>query len=73
EQHRFEDNKFDSLQAAEDFFRRAGFVVDKEAEPNYAQLTSVKQMMRTATLEQLTDLQNTGKVHTTWRLKLAED
>lgn len=71
EQHQVEDNKFDSLQAAEDFFNRAGFVVDKEAEPNYAQLASVKEMMRTATVEQLTDLQNTGKIHTTWRLKLA--
>ena len=71
-QHKIEENKFESLQSAEIFFKQQGFIIDKEATPDYSKLNSVNYMLQSATQEQLLQLRNREKIHTTWRLKLSD-
>jgi O-methyltransferase involved in polyketide biosynthesis len=71
EQH-VEDKMFDSFEAAEAFFNKCGFEIDREAEVGYSALTAIPYVYKTATEEQLTELGETGKLHATWRLKVAE-
>jgi O-methyltransferase involved in polyketide biosynthesis len=70
EEHNIEENKFDSFEQAETFFNEQGFVIDKEAEPQYAQLSTIRYMMQSAAPEQLEDMGKRGKVQSTWRLRL---
>lgn len=72
-QHNIEENKFDSWQSAEAFFKTMGFVVDKEAEPDYTKLTALNYLFKSADEKQLRQLKSTGRIQTTWRLKLAHD
>jgi len=69
EEHNIEQNKFESFEAAEEFFKNEGFVIDKEAEPEYAQSASLKYLLESASQDQLKNLGKTGKIHATWRLK----
>jgi len=71
EQHHIEDNKFDSIAAAEQFFARMGFVVDKEAPADYSNISAVPYMLASATPEQLAQMRGSGRVQATWRLKVA--
>ena len=71
EQHKIEENKFDSFEAAGAFFNRNGFIIDQEAVRDNTKLTSVNYLLQNASPEQLQNLRRTGKVHATWRLKLA--
>ena len=71
-QHRIEDNKFDSFDAAKDIFRKAGFVIDKEAVIDYEKTIGIGYLFKYATLEQLAKGRKAGKVSATWRLKVAE-
>lgn len=73
EEHRVEENRFESLKAAEDFFKRMGFVIDKEAEVDFTKLSAFPEVMKYATPEGIQKMKEIGKIHTTWRLKLAED
>ena len=68
-----EDNKFESFAAASGFFRKMGFVIDKEADIDYTQLSSFPYLIKNATPEDMYRLKEVGKVHTTWRLRLADD
>lgn len=69
EQHRVEDNMFESFEEAEAFFKGEGLIIDKEAEPEYVQSGVLKYLMASATEEQLADMGKAGKIQTTWRLK----
>ena len=71
EQHKIEENKFESFEAAESFFNRNGFIIDKEATRDNTKLTTINSLLQNASTEQLQNLRRTGKVHATWRLKLA--
>lgn len=71
EEHRITEKMFDSFEAAAAFFNNAGFVVDKEAETDYAALSTLPYLMQSATAEQLTKLGGAGKLQATWRLRLA--
>jgi O-methyltransferase involved in polyketide biosynthesis len=71
EQHRIEDNKFDSFEAAEAFFKKAGFVVDKEARPDHLKLSSLQHLLKSMTEKQIAEMRNTPKFRATWRLKIA--
>lgn len=71
-QHNIEQNKFDSFEDAENFFNKAGFVIDKEAEPDYAKLTALPYFMQSATPGQMEKMRGVGKIHATWRLKLQD-
>jgi len=71
EQHRMEENKFESFKEAEAFFRRMGFIVDKEANIKRSKLSSLKYLLKSATLRQLYKISKAEKVQATWRLRLA--
>ena len=60
---------FESFEEAEAFFKGEGLIIDKEAEPEYAQSGVLKYLMASATEEQLADRGKAGKIQTTWRLK----
>jgi O-methyltransferase involved in polyketide biosynthesis len=73
EQHRIEDNKFGSFKEAEEFFKRMGFIIDKEAKIENSQLSSLKYLLQNATSEELTKMSKVGKIQSTWRLRIAKD
>jgi len=73
EQHNIEDNKFESFEYAEAFFREMGFVLDKEANMERVKLNSMKYFMKSATTEQLSEIHKSGKTHAIWRLRIAVD
>jgi len=66
EEHKLEEKKFTSFHDAEAFFNAAGFKLDKEAKPDYSQLTSLSQYLKTAGPQR----QGAHKVrqHATWLL-----
>ncbi len=71
EQHRTEDNKFESFKDAEAFFKKMGFTIDKEANVNRSGLSSMNYLLKSSTIRQLFKLRYAGKIQTTWRLKLS--
>ncbi len=71
EQHRIEDNKFDSFEAAREFFKNEGFIVDKEAEPDREKLSTLPYLIGSLTSGQLAKLSTSVKTQAAWRLKLA--
>lgn len=71
EQHNIEENKFDSLEAAAAFFRSEGFEIDKEATLDYSKSEFLKNFLASIPPEKLNGMQQTPKIHATWRLKLA--
>jgi O-methyltransferase involved in polyketide biosynthesis len=71
EQHHTEDNKFESFEEAEAFFRRMGFVIDKEANVSRSQLSSMKYFLKSTSLIQLFKLRKAGRIQATWRLRIA--
>jgi len=70
-QQRVDEKMFESFEDAEAFFKSEGFIMEKEAEPDYANSGSLKYLMASAAEEQLMNLGKAGKIHATWRLKLA--
>lgn len=73
DKHHVEENKFDTIEDAEDFFKNAGFVIDKEAEPDYSKVSTINKVLQSATQKQLDKLDKAGKIQTTWRLKIADE
>jgi O-methyltransferase involved in polyketide biosynthesis len=73
EQHNIEENRFESFEEAEIFFKRMGFVIDKEANIDRAQLSSIKYLPKNSTMDQLSKLKSAGKIQATWRLRIAVD
>jgi len=72
EEHRIEDNKFESFKEAEAFFKCMGFVIDKEAEMSYSALSTLKYFQENVTANQLDVIQKTGKIQATWRLRIED-
>jgi hypothetical protein len=70
-QHKVEENMFGTFEEANQLFAEAGLVLDKEAEPDYSNLSAGPHFMASATPELLQRLRAGGKVHATWRLKPA--
>ena len=70
EQQRIEDNMFDSFDIAENFFKEAGFIIDKKAEPDLTKLSSLKYLISNATESQLGELNTSTKIQATWCLKV---
>ena len=71
EQHRIEDNKFESFEEAETFFRQMGLVIDKEANVERSKLSSMKYFLKSTTIRQIFKMRKVGKIQATWRLKIA--
>ncbi len=72
EQHEIEKNRFESFEEAENFFKKMGFVIDKEAKVKRSKLSSFKYFMKCVSIKQLVNLRKAGKFQTTWRLKIAD-
>ncbi|WP_143310906.1 hypothetical protein [Chitinophaga vietnamensis] len=70
EQHRIEDNKFESVEAAASFFAAAGFEVDQKAERERHKLGSLTHLLSIADDAQLEQLRQHRRVQETWRLKV---
>ncbi|MEO8947897.1 MAG: class I SAM-dependent methyltransferase [Mucilaginibacter sp.] len=71
EQHKVHEQMFDSFEAAEQLFTKAGFVIDKQAETDYTQITAVGPMMNSANEEQLALIRKGGRIQATWRLRVS--
>jgi O-methyltransferase involved in polyketide biosynthesis len=69
EQQKTEDNSFESFIEAEMFFKEMGFVIDKEANVKYSEMSSFKYLVKSMTLLHLFKLKRSGKIQATWRLK----
>lgn len=72
EQHKIEENKFDSMEAATAFFKDNGLILDKEAQPDYTKLTVLPNLMKHASSEQLERIKKAGRMQFTWRLKISD-
>jgi len=70
EQHKIRDQMFDSFEAAEQFFNKAGFIVDKQAEPDYSQLSSIGYFLNNVSEQQREQGRKAGRIQATWRLKI---
>ena len=73
EKHSIEYNKFESFEEADAFFMRMGFIVDKEADVNSSEISSIKYFLKTMTKKQLIKIRNSDKIQATWRLRVADD
>lgn len=49
-----------------------GFVIDQEADVDYKALSSFPYVVKNATPEAINKMKASGKIHTTWRLRLAD-
>ncbi len=70
--HQIEEKRFNSFEEAESFFKKAGFVVDKEAQTDHTKLSSLKYLLENTSTEELQNLRSSGKVQATWRLKVSD-
>jgi O-methyltransferase involved in polyketide biosynthesis len=69
EQHNIEENKFDSYEAAEAFFKEQGFEVEKESVPDYSALSVMPKLMSVLPEEIRNSKEPPPKVQATWMLK----
>jgi hypothetical protein len=72
EQHNIEENKFESFEDAEQFFKNAGFVIDRVAKINPRKISSWKYLRKSLTLKHFLMLLKRPKIQATWRLRIAE-
>jgi O-methyltransferase involved in polyketide biosynthesis len=70
EQHNIENNKFDSYQAAEAFFKEQGFEIVKEATPNFMELSVLPHLRKTMPPEIRNSKTPPPKIQATWMLKV---
>jgi O-methyltransferase involved in polyketide biosynthesis len=70
EEHNIEDNKFDSYQVAETFFKEQGFEIVKEATPNFKELSVLPHLLNTMPLEIRNSKTPPPKIQATWMLKV---
>jgi O-methyltransferase involved in polyketide biosynthesis len=68
-QQNIESNSFDSIVETELFFKDMGFVIEKEADIKYSEMSSFKYFIRSLNLWQLLKIKKAGKVQATWCLK----
>lgn len=67
--HHVEENKFDSFEAAEQFFLEQGFKLVTKATSVWHQLSSLKYVHPEMLKKWMKQIQSTGKVRETWALK----
>ena len=69
DQHRIEENKFESFESAERFFKEAGFEKLREAKVDHSRLSALPHLIGAASAEQAEKLGSTGRIQATWMLK----
>lgn len=70
-EHNVDQKRFESFEAAEEFFKRMGFIKDKVAKINRSKLTSLPYLIKNLSFWKLLKLRR-AKIQATWRLKVAE-
>ncbi|HEY4155162.1 MAG TPA: hypothetical protein VGM24_07035, partial [Puia sp.] len=60
---------FESFEAAESFFKNAGFKKLKSARADHGKLSALPHLIGTASAEQEKKLQAAGKIQETWMLE----
>jgi O-methyltransferase involved in polyketide biosynthesis len=71
-QHSIEEKKFNSFEEAESFFRRMGFLIDKEAYIKHSELSAIRHFLKNVSAKQLFKIRKKGKIQATWRLRVAD-
>lgn len=69
QQHKIEDNKFESYEAAQLFFKEQGFELVREAVPNYQELSVLPHLMKTMPEALRNSKEPPPKIQSTWMLK----
>jgi len=69
EQHNIEENKFDSYEAAQIFFKEQGFEIVTEAVPDYAGLSVMPHLLKVLPEEVRNSKEPPPKIQATWMLK----
>ncbi len=69
EQHNIEENKFDSYEAAQAFFKEQGLEVVKEAEQDYSTLSVMPNLIKALPEEVRNSNERPPKLQVTWMLK----
>lgn len=72
EEHNVEANRFESFEEAEALFKRTGFVIEKEANVDYTRLSSFPYVAKNAKPEDYERFRKVGKIHATWKLRIAD-
>jgi hypothetical protein len=72
EEHKIQDNKFESPESAAEFFDKNGFVIDKESESDYSKLSSIKYYLKLLKSDPEYKRDKKEKYQTTWRLKIKQ-
>jgi O-methyltransferase involved in polyketide biosynthesis len=72
EQHNIEDNKFESFEQALDFFKRMGFIIEREANVDKSKISSMKYLIKSLTIKQILKMRKGRRMQETWRLKPAD-
>jgi len=70
EQHNIEENKFDSYEAAQLFFKEQGFELIKEAVPDYQGLSVMSHLLKVLPEEVRNSKDPPPKIQATWMLKV---
>ncbi|MEO6759460.1 MAG: hypothetical protein ABIO24_08390, partial [Saprospiraceae bacterium] len=69
EQHKVEENKFESYDAAQAFFKAQGFEVIQEASPNYEELSVLPNLLQVLPEELRNSKEPPPKIQATWMLQ----
>jgi len=69
QQHNIEENKFESYEAAQAFFKEQGFELIKEAVPNYQELTVMPHLLQLLPEEVRNSQKPPPRIQATWMLK----
>lgn len=70
-EHNVDQKRFESFEAAEEFFKRMGFIKDKVAKINRSKLTSLPYLIKNLSFWKLLKLRR-AKIQATWRLKVSK-
>jgi len=73
EEHQIEEKRFESFSEAEEFFKKMGFTIDKEADIDITKLGSFRYLCESSNMAQLTKMSEVGKFQATWRLKVSDN
>ena len=69
EQHKVEENKFDSFDAAKVFFQEQGFEIVQEAVPNFASLSALPHLLKFLPEEVRNSKAPPPKIQATWMMR----
>ena len=74
-QHNIEENRFESFEQAEQFFKKMGFVIDSEAKLKPWQTSSFRYLLKAMKFKHFLKFlfSDRRKIHATWRLSVARN